>query len=288
MDSRRAQSGGGGGGGSGGGRPARTPRYDDQAGSFDARTGLPPAAVEAIVDALARLSDLGPDSTILELGAGTGQLGVALAGRAGHYFGVERSGAMLQQFRQRPLPVGGRLTLLQADANERWPLEDGTATLVFGSRSLHLLDSDHLVAESLRVAAPGGAMVCAGALVRDPDGIRRQMRGAMRRILEERHQVVGRKSGDDDRGWIDALARRGGLPVERLVVASWSVQVRPADSLRSWRGKQGLAGHDVSEAIKSDVLDRLEAWALERYGSLEAAVPAEERYALWAVRLIPH
>ena len=284
---RTGRGGGGDGGGGGGGRGFRTPRYDDQAGSFDARTGLPQAAVEATVDALARLTPLERDSTILELGAGTGQLGVVLAGRAGHYVGVERSGAMLQQFRERPFPVAARLTLVEADANDRWPLEDGAAALVFGSRSLHLLDGGHLVAESLRVAGPRGAMVCAGGLVRDPGSIRRQMRAAMRQLLEERHQVAGRKSGDDNRGWIDALAARGGRPLERLVVASWTVQARPADSLASWRGKQGLAGHDVSEAIKADVLQRLEAWALERYGSLEVVVPAEEHYALWAVRLAP-
>lgn len=279
------RGGGGGGGGRGGGRALGTPSYDDQAGSFDARTGLPQAVVAAVVEALARLTPLGPGSTILELGAGTGQLGVALAGRVGHYVGVERSGAMLGQFRERPFPAGVRLTLVEADANDRWPVGDGTATLVFGSRSLHLLDGAHLVAESLRVAEPGGALVCAGGLVRDPGSVRRQMRAAMRQILEERHQVAGRQGGDDNRGWIDALAARGGRPLERVVAASWTIEARPADSIASWRGKQGLAGHDVSEAIKSDVLERLEQWALERYGSLEVTVPAEEHYALWPVRL---
>jgi hypothetical protein len=39
--------------------------------------------------------------------------------------------------------------------------------------------------------------------------------------------------------------------------------------------------------FSSEALHRLEAWALEHYGSLEAAVTAEERYALWAVRITP-
>jgi hypothetical protein len=193
---------------------------------------------------------------------------------------------MLEQFRKRPL-AGARLTLVEADANARWPLDDGAATLIFGSRSLHLLDRGHLVAESLRVADPRGALVCAGGFVRDAGSVRRQMRAAMRRILEERHQIAGRQGGDDDRGWIDALAARGGQPLERQVAATWTVEARPADSLASWRGKQGLAGHDVSEAIKADVLDRLEAWALEHFGSLEVAVPAEEHYALWPVGIPP-
>jgi ubiquinone/menaquinone biosynthesis C-methylase UbiE len=286
IDEPRAGGGRGGGDGRGGGRALRTPSYDDQAGSFDARTGLPQAVIGAVVEALARLAPLGPGSTVLELGAGTGQLGVALAERAGHYVGVERSGAMLELFRKRPF-AGARLTLVEADANHRWPLDDCSATLVFGSRSLHLLDTGHLVAESLRVAEPRGALICAGGLVRDPGSVRRQMRAAMRRILEERHRLTGRQGGDENRGWIDALAARGGQPLERLVVSSWTVEARPADSLASWRGKQGLAGHDVPEAIKSDVLERLEAWALERYGSLEVAVPAEEHYALWPVRLTP-
>jgi hypothetical protein len=70
-----------------------------------------------------------------------------------------------------------------------------------------------------------------------------------------------------------------------VTVSAWRVSATPRRSLDAWAGKPGLAGLEVPAGVKSGVLERLQAWALERYGSLDAARESEERYVLEGMAL---
>ncbi len=80
------------------------------------------------------------------------------------------------------------------------------------------------------------------------------------------------------------LAEAFGGPTSSLRAASFEVSERPAESLAGWRSKRGLAGLEVSTATQQQVLDRLEAWARERYGNLNTPRPAIEHYELLIAR----
>ena len=262
-----------------------TVSFDGQAADFDLRAGLPAGVGPRVAAALVELA-LAGSGVILDLGAGTGQIGEHLArecrsrGRS-RYVGIDVSGPMLAVFR-RKLGAGG--ALVRADAGVPWPIASGRARLVFLSRAAHLLPPAVLVEETLRVASPEGAMAVFGGVRSEPDSLRAIVRREMRRLLAE-HGVEPRRAGDSQHRLADALAERGGEVLPVYTAAAWTVVHRAGDALAAWRAKSGLGGRAVTPEVQDSVLRRLEDWIRERYGSLDVARDATERYELVAVRL---
>lgn len=265
--------------------PTSRVSFDGQAADFDLRAGLPDGVAQRVAAAVAELAPAG-SGVILDLGAGTGQIGEHLArvlgarGRS-RYLGIDVSGPMLAVFR-RKLGAGG--ALVRADAGAPWPIASGRVKLVFLSRAAHLLPPALLVEETLRVASPEGALIVFGGVRSEPESLRAVLRREMRRLLAE-HGVEARRAGDSKSSLAGALAERGGevLPVQ--TAASWSVVHRAGDALAAWRAKEGLGGRAVMPEVQDSVLRGLEDWIRDRYGGLDVARDATERYELAAVRL---
>ncbi len=259
--------------------------FDNQAESFDRRAGLPSASALEVALAVATLIDdyvLGHLPLVLDIGAGTGEVGCALASRVPRYVGVDVSQPMLLAFRCKLGSNGG--SLVQADAGRNWPVASGQASLVFSSRAAHLLPSEHLVREVLRVAHPRGAVFVIGSVRREEGSLRADLRREMRRLLAASgiRGRGGRRAGDN---LITSFEAIGGSRIEPRRVASWQVHERPADSLRGWREKSGLAGRSIPEQIKDDILRRLEDWSLERHGESTKGRQSMEHYELSGVLL---
>lgn len=266
-----------------------TVSFDRQAPDFDVRAGLPAGAAPRIAAAVAALvpDTNGRGAVALDLGAGTGQIGEHLARlwgtRArGRYLGIDVSGPMLAVFHGK-LGAGG--ALIRADAGTSWPIASGGVDLVFSSRAAHLLPTAVLVEESLRVAGPEGAVIVLGGVASEPESLRAVVRREMRRLLAEHGGVEARRAGDARRAIAGALAERGGEVLPVRTAASWTAVHRADDALAAWRAKAGLGGRAVTPEVQDRVLRRLEEWILERYGSLDVAREATERYELAAVRL---
>lgn len=255
--------------------------FDQQAADFDLRAGLPADAARRIA---AALSELAPArrGVLLDLGAGTGQIGVHLARGRPRYLGVDVSGPMLAVFR-RKLGAGGG-ALVRADAGVPWPIADGRVGLVFLSRAAHLLPPAVLVEEAVRVASPEGAVVVFGGVANPPESLRAELRRQMRRLLAE-HGVEARRAEASRRRLTGALEERGGEVLPVVTAASWDVVERAGDALAAWRGKAGLGGREVAPEVQDAVLRRLEEWIRQRYGTLDVARDATERYELAAIRL---
>jgi ubiquinone/menaquinone biosynthesis C-methylase UbiE len=264
-----------------------TPRFDVQAAGFDRRAGLPLSACEAVADALVDMTAPGPDQLVLELGAGTGVIGLPLSERVGRYVGLDISQPMLDIFQEKLGREGAQArhaSLVQADANQRWPVPESSVSVVFASRAAHLFDEAHLVSELRRTSVPAGAWLVLGRVRREAGSWREALRGA----LQERLGALGyvpRSAGGTRRRLMAALERSGGSGAVTRSVAQWSVQERPSVALGAWRGKSGLAGVALPAAVQEEVLQWLEAWARERYGDLDAIHEASERYELTAFRL---
>jgi len=268
-----------------GARGAR--RFDAQAGSFDRRAGLPAAAVGEIAAAMLATVEPIADGVLLEVGAGTGEIGAALASAGSMaYLGVDLSLGMLARFgsRLRALPSEtARLAIAQADADRPWPL-GARARIVFISRALHLLDLERVAAETVACCHPRGCSVVVGRVRRDPDGVRGMLRRQMRSLLADRG-ITG-KSGEQAQGrLLAALSPYGGKQRAPRTVANWTAEVQPAEVIAAWREKPGLAGESLQPQLQVEVLDRLEDWARAQLGDLTAPRSAVETYELAIVDL---
>src|SRR5262245_28029664 len=101
--------------------------FDVQADTFDQRAGIPAPFCQAIARAVVKLAGARPEDLLVEVGAGTGMLGAWLARAPLRYVGLDVSRGVLIAFHRRLSSHGSRSLLLQADADQQWPLANGAA-----------------------------------------------------------------------------------------------------------------------------------------------------------------
>jgi hypothetical protein len=174
--------------------------------------------------------------------------------------------------------------LRYADANRRWPVEDGCARVIFGSRVFQLLDPEHVVDEANRVARPDGAVLIHGKVERARDS----PKAVLRRKLHERlaaHGYRARPAGRLLERIFELATATGGTILPPVTVASWRREVRPSDPIDEWRQTYSMGGITPAAEVSAAVLAELTAWVAETYGDPAAPVTTEESYVLTSVQL---
>ena len=258
--------------------------FDTQANTYDQRAGLPEKTCRQIAQTVLAIAEAQPGDLVVEVGAGTGQIGQWFPQASVRYLGFDLSGEMLEQFRQRLDSEGVDLRLLQADCNQQWPVANSTVRIIFSSRTLHLLKPEHIVDQSFRVALPEGAVLLLGSVERQKESVKTRMKEQMGSLLRQ-HGFQGREKKQSQRQLIELFCQRGAEEIEPVVVSWWKVANAPRQSLESWRGKPGLAGIDLPAGIKQDILRQLQVWAEATFGRLDLPLESEEAYLLQGVRL---
>ena len=256
--------------------------YTDQAPNYDDRAGIPEEAALDVAMMIETIVALTPGTTVLEPGVGTGLITIHLLEDAVEYTGFDRSPEMLAVVRAKVEQAGLRARLVVADGNERWPADDRSIDLVFCARALHHMAAEHVVAELERVLRPGGSLIV-GKVRRPKDSVKSEMRRQMRRTLRE-HGFDARSHDDHTARVFEALVARGAFAAEPSVASRWLTVHSPAESIASWRGKEGLGALVLPDDVKSAVLDEVERWARGRYGDIDLEIVQEELFELHAIR----
>ena len=127
------------------------------------------AGFVALREQLLELVALRPHETVLDIGAGTGLLSLAAAGRARRVYALDVSHAMCRHLARETARLQLRnVRVLRASAAQL-PLREGTVDAVISNYCFHhLRDSDKIsaLAEAMRVLRPGGRMVFADMMFR--------------------------------------------------------------------------------------------------------------------------
>jgi ubiquinone/menaquinone biosynthesis C-methylase UbiE len=237
-----------------------------------------------IVQTVQAIAKAQPGDLVVEVGAGTGQIGQWFAQSPIQYIGFDLSPAMLEQFRQRLDSNAHNLTLFEADGNQRWPVDDASAGVIFSSRAIHLLQPDRVVEEVFRVARPNGALLIIGRIQRPKESIKTQMKQALHRLLDQRG-FSAREGGKNQHKLMELCCQRGAEAIAPAVVSQWTESTTPAKSLDNWQQKPGLGGIDLPAETKQEILEELQSWAERTFGELYAPVESEAAYVLQGVRL---
>lgn len=274
--------------------PDAYPSFDAQAAGYDRRAGLPPEAASSVAAAVVEIAGIGAGHLLIEVGAGTGQIGSRLIAEAAaapvtgrwRYTGLDLSLGMLAAFRarlgRRPEQTAAAL-LLQADGTARWPFPERSTRAVFSSRAVHHLDPGHAAAETARLAHPAGAVVLLGRVRRTDKSVRTALRREMRRRLAAAGHA-GRDAGGRRERFLAACCGRGAELIETRIVSRWLVTTSARRSLDAWAGKPGLAGTDPPAAVKDRVLAELVEWAEAELGGVDREHESEEAYVLEGAR----
>ena len=248
--------------------------YDGMAAQFDRRRALPAGVPETIRDTVLR-AGLPPQPRLLDLGAGSGRIGRPFVLAGDDYTGVDLSVGMLRTFSNRQ--PGARL--VQADGASL-PFAAATFDAALLVQVLSGVPGwRHLLAETMRVLRPGGALL-AGRVVAPDDGVDALMKTQLAVILDAMDIHPYRdKPRDDALSW---LGRQMPDPVV-LTAAAWTAERTPRAFLE--RHGNGARFSVLPEPVKRDALQQVADWAAGTFGSLDAACPEDFRFELIIHRL---
>lgn len=217
----------------------------------------------AIRDRIVELAEPQSDDWVVDLGAGTGLLALALAPRVRELVAVDISERMLERLDDAAVAAGvHNIDTVVADLR-RLPLEDESATLVVSNYAFHHLDDlgkELALAEARRILRPGGRLVICDMMFsisldqRDrrlvwekvtallklgPAGAVRILRNAARLIAGRWEQPAPPTT------WEEMLVARGFEQVQIELLAheaAVAVARRPAVRREAARARAGRAG----------------------------------------------
>ena len=174
-----------------------------------------------LIDRAADDLELGPDSTVLDLGAGTGKLTRDLVPRFGHVIAVEPDEAMRAVLAD-VVPAAEAL----AGRAETIPVGDDSVDAVFTAEAFHWYASDVTVGEIVRVLRPrGGLVIFFNVDFGDPEP---PMDAEVDRVLD----VAFAKGGSPGIGkvlsgyWREPIAKAGFGPLQEAESERWVTRTR--------------------------------------------------------------
>jgi SAM-dependent methyltransferase len=242
-------------------------RFDRAVEYYDRTRALPPGVERAMVEAVsAELRGRGP---VLEIGAGTGRIGLPLRAAGVDVFGLDLSLPMLRRLVEK---AAGAAPVVQGDAT-RLPFRDGSFGAAFAVHVLHLIPAwREAVGELVRVVRPGGTILVSQGwwgLVAYLDVIEAYTAaaGTTGRLGGTPREMGLRHVGLNEQAELDeALAEATPRDLVRLEGAQRMTLGEMVDRLRA-----GLCSFTwgLDEAARHRGADAAAAFAEERYGPLD-------------------
>jgi ubiquinone/menaquinone biosynthesis C-methylase UbiE len=237
--------------------------YDAAAPTFERHRALPDGVPEAIRAAVLEAVDAS-SPRLLDLGAGTGRIGIPFIAARDDYVGVDLSFGMLSEFKRRAAECAPAPRLVQADG-ERLPFADASFDAVMliqvfgGMRGWR-----RLLVEARRVLRGAGVLVL-GRGVAPPDGLDARMKQRLSLLLGEIGAPADRtNTRQDAERWLEQETR-----ATRLVAATWTARRTPRGFIE--RHRTGARFSALPAPIKEEAMRRLAGWAATAFGSLDAA-----------------
>lgn len=260
--------------------------FDGQAERFDDSTGFEPAVGQRIAQAIVELSGAARDDVILDIGTGTGGVGLHFAASPNRYLGLDVSRRMLEIFRRKLGPLPEHMLLVQADSDRTWPIGDRTVTVVFASRVVHHLETQHFVQETQRVCRPGSCLLL-GRVTRDADSLPSRLQRQKRTLLAE-HGFCTLSGGQAVHQVVNACSALGATSLPTTTAARWNRSATPRELLAAWEGKPQLTSapsKEMSAEQRGAIVNDLTDWARDAFGDLDRAQTFSQEYILQGARL---
>lgn len=144
---------------------------------------------QAFFDHLADRYALDGSGCALDLGCGTGQIGIRLAPDFEHVVCIDPDRGMLDEARRGAASVNAtNLEFILGSSGDLTP-SMGPFRLVAMGDSFHWMDRDQVLRSLYGMAPRGGGVVLAWGSTETPDGCRAAVKGVIKRFLGERRRA---------------------------------------------------------------------------------------------------
>ena len=227
------------------------------------------------------------DPHILEVGVGTGRIGMPVVARGFRFTGVDTDPEMMELFRAKYSGVSRKVKLLDADA-QALPFPDAVFHGVVAVHVFHLVpDIAAAVDEALRVTRPGGYLF-EGWDVAAPSSPELVIQDHWCQAVEQYGYFVTRGA---HRAALDASAARlceCGLDFREATIARWEVRHTPLEVVEAL--SEGL--FSFTRNVPTDVRFRaardVKAWVSEVFPDLDTPIKTEWAFHMRTTRLPAH
>lgn len=244
--------------------------FDRAVEYYDQTRAMPPERHRAMIDALVRETGLNENSRVLEVGIGTGRIGMSVAEHIHRLFGIDLSLEMMGVLRRKLADTNLNIRIAQADAGEL-PFAEETFDVAYAVHVYHLVAGwQDAMRDARRVIKRGGYFVV--SFHKRPDD------SPTARIREQLHVLVnargintkrpGTHSEEEILGEIQAW---GDEP--RIVVCSaWTEPEIPEKILEETNRQIFSETWAIPRAVMDEAMPRVRAWANEIFGDLDKPI----------------
>lgn len=178
--------------------------FDRAASFYDETRGFPPGVEQPVAALIAQAGKITSTSQVLEIGVGTGRIGLPVSTHTGAYYGIDLAVPMLNQLRAKQ--NGEPIFVAQADAT-RLPFADRAFDAAISVHVLHLIPNwQAAVTELARVLRPGAPLLLCWNAGDEHPQVKKLWDAWNDAIPLERRTQVGAKADQDplflvDEGW---------------------------------------------------------------------------------------
>jgi ubiquinone/menaquinone biosynthesis C-methylase UbiE len=246
--------------------------FDRAAGFYDQTRGLAPSMATIGVQTILDLA--GPNGSILEVGIGTGRIGVPLLQRGANLIGCDLSIEMMNKLRDK-YPAA---RLNQANA-VRLPYPADRFDALLTIHVLHLVGAwRDALCDFKRVLKPSGIYINSWHW-HDPNSIDQQVRQYWRDRVEARG-FDWRRPGIQSREELIAGLKVMGARVEEKEIEHSTYQITLREEIDALANRIYSDTWDVPDAALHDSIQETRVWAEHEFGNLDQTVDAEYRIVL--------
>jgi ubiquinone/menaquinone biosynthesis C-methylase UbiE len=245
--------------------------FDRAAAYYDATRGLNPESMDKVVGSLVKeISGRGP---CLEVGIGTGRIGLPLWEAGVDIAGVDISAAMLRVLTNK---AGGTVPfpLAVADAT-RLPFSDATFQVCLACHVLHLIRGwQGVLTELARALRPHGTILVDAGSASQAEDEREQVMEEFARLAGYRNERIGVEEVEE----VDDEMRSRGAVVRSLPTVVDAKRGSLEELIHNLEDGIYSVTWRASENARRAAGQRVRPWARERFGDLD-----EERSWEWTV-----
>ncbi len=258
--------------------------FDRAVEFYDQTRAMPPERHRAFIDGLARETDMRETSRVLEIGVGTGRIGISVAERVRHLFGIDLSVTMMGKLRLKLAATNLQIDLTQANARHL-PFAAETFDVVYAVHVYHLVaDWQNALRDAQRVLKRGGKFAVSFHK-RDENSLNQQLRRRMRELAAE-YGVDTRRPGSQSEDEIYAAMTKWNAQPRIVTTSAWQENENIADILDEIDKQTFSETWMIPRATLDQIMPRLRAWARDKFGDPAPPLPAQYA-AQWLIATKP-
>ncbi len=267
--------------------------FDRVAHIYDETRGYPPNVANEIARGLTEVGPFPPNSSVLEIGIGTGRIALPLLELGVNMTGVDISPQMIARLREKyeqrlentPSADVHRWGLLRVELADMTalPFGDGVFDGALAVHVLHLVPAwKRALDEAMRVIEPGGALLI-GQDVTHGSAIDQQTQDEWVKIIR-RLGFDPTRPGATGYSAIIAEARARGLQVEERAITTWQSRMTPRQAFESIRQREWSRTWGAPDDLFAESLRELSAWMEKRYAG-ELDTPQQGMHSFKVARI---